>query len=148
MRKGILAATLTLETNQYEAAPNPPNEAGEPCWHIDINQSASGMSTEERRCLDDTWRQHSDWLFGNVKGRSRWVGLDDITDEYLKKGWLVEGEGKTLILSHVESEDDEWIADQIWGFQEVDGERRHCRNFVITKGDQRAEFRFVYDYEE
>lgn len=150
VRKGILAATLTLETNQYEAAPNPPNEALEPCWHIDIVQSASGMSTEERRCLDDTVRQHSDWLFGNVQGRSAWVALEDIEDAYLKNGWLAEGEagGKNLILSHAESEDYGWTADQIWGFQEVDGERRHCRNIVITKGDQRAEFRFVYDYEE
>ncbi|KAM3444563.1 hypothetical protein NHJ13734_001377 [Beauveria thailandica] len=151
VRKGILAATLSLETNQYEAAPSPPNEDEPPCWHIDIVQSASGMGTEERRCLDNTFRQHSDWLFGNVRGRSRWVGVEDIEDAYLKAGWLVEGGesgSKELIESHAESEDYGWTADQIWGFQEVDGERRHCRNIVITKGEQRAEFRFVYDYEE
>ena len=108
------------------------------------------MSTEERRCLDDTYRQHSDWLFGNVRGRSTWVGPEDIDDEYLARGWLVEGEAgaKNLILSHVESDDYGWVADQIWGFQEVDGQRRHCRNFVVAKDGQRAEFRFVYDYEE
>ncbi|KAM0666560.1 hypothetical protein ACQRIT_005316 [Beauveria bassiana] len=150
VRKGILAATLSLETNQYEAAPSPPNEDELLCWHIDIVQSASGMGTEERRCLDNTFRHHSDWLFGNVRGRSRWVSVEDIEDAYLKGGWLVEGESgsKELIESHAESEDYGWTADQIWGFQEVDGERRHCRNIVITKGDQRAEFRFVYDYEE
>ncbi|KAJ2976363.1 hypothetical protein NQ176_g4997 [Zarea fungicola] len=147
VRKGILAATITIETNQYEAAPNPPNEHGPECWHIDIAQSASGMSTEERRCLDNTFRQHSDWLFGNVRGRSTWVSLDEIEDEYLKNGWLVEGEGKNLIHSYAESEDYGWTADQIWGFQEVDGQRHHCRNFVIKKGDQRAQFRFVYDYD-
>ncbi|OAA64976.1 hypothetical protein ISF_04386 [Cordyceps fumosorosea ARSEF 2679] len=147
VRKGILAATLTLETNQYEAAPNPPNEDAPACWHVDIVQSASGMSTEERRCLDNTFRQHSDWLFGNVRGRSTWVGVEDIEDEYLKRGWLVEGE-KALILSHAESEDYGWVADQIWGFQEVDGQRRHCRNIVVAKDAERAEFRFVYDYEE
>ncbi|KAM3443528.1 hypothetical protein MY4824_000414 [Beauveria thailandica] len=151
VRKGILAATLSLETNQYEAAPSPPNEDEPPCWHIDIVQSASGMGTEERRCLDNTFRQHSDWLFGNVRGRSRWVGVEDIEDAYLKAGWLVEGGesgSKELIESHAESEDYGWTADQIWGFQEVDGQRRHCRNIVITKGEQRAEFRFVYDYKE
>lgn len=148
VRKGILASTITIEVNQYEAAPAAPNEDKPDCWHIDIVQSASGLtSTQENRSIDDTFRPHSDWLFGNIKGHSTWVGVDDIKDEYLKKGWLAEGD-KELLLSHVESDDYGWVADQIWGFQEVDGERHYCRNIVITKEAERAEFRFVYDYEE
>ena len=148
VRKGVGLATITIDVNQYEAPPKAPSTADGTFTHIDIEQSASGLSsTKEARCLDDLPRDHSDWLFGNVKGQSSWVSVDDITDEYLKKGWLSEGEGKTLIRSHVVSQDNGWTATQIWGFQDINGERRYCRNIVIAKGDQRAEFRFVYNYE-
>ncbi|KAK4086658.1 LCCL domain-containing protein [Purpureocillium lilacinum] len=148
VRKGVGLATITIDVNQYEAPPKAPSTADGTFTHIDIEQSASGLSsTKEARCLDDLPRDHSDWLFGNVKGQSSWVSVDDITDEYLKKGWLSEGDGKTLIRSHVVSQDNGWTATQIWGFQDINGERRYCRNIVIAKGDQRAEFRFVYNYE-
>ena len=143
-------ASISIVVNQYEAPPKPPNDAStDIVTHIDIEQIATGLSsTIENRCVDNTWREHSDWLFGTVKGKTYWVGLDDIEDEYLKQGWLPEGEGKNMVLSHVESQDYGWTADQVWGFQEVEGERRYCRNIIVVKEDQRAEFRFVYDYEE
>lgn len=149
IRTGISMATISIVVNQYEAPPKPPNESTDIVTHIDIEQFATGLSgSVENRCVDDTYRDHSDWLFGNVRGKSYWVSVDDIEDEYLKGGWLAEGEGKNLVLSHVESQDYGWVADQVWGFQEVEGERRYCRNIIITKDDQRAEFRFVYDFEE
>merc|ERR1712000_717432 len=58
---------------------------GDVIQHIDIEQSASGLtSTHEKRCLDDVFREHSDWLFGTVKGKTKWVTLDEVTDEFLK----------------------------------------------------------------
>ncbi|QPH00313.1 hypothetical protein C2857_003740 [Epichloe festucae Fl1] len=146
IRTAISYATITITVNQYEAPPKPPNESTETFTHIDINQSASGLtSTQENRCVDDTEREHSDWLFGTVKGRTKWVSLDEVEDTYLKNGWEVEGDGK-FILGHVENQDSGWTADQLWGFQIVNGERRYCRNTVVAKGDQRAEFRLVYSY--
>ncbi|KAG6041552.1 hypothetical protein E4U41_003568 [Claviceps citrina] len=147
IRTAISYATISIAVNQYEAVPKPPNESAVPVTHIDITQSASGLtSTQENRCVDDTPREHTDWLFGTVRGRTKWVGLDDIGDTYLKSGWEVEGDGR-FIWSHVESCDAGWTADQVWGFQRVDGERRYCRNIVVEKGDRRAEFRLVYNYD-
>ena len=147
IRKGIGMASVTLDVNQYEAPPKPPNTSSDIFTHIDIEQTASGLSsTHERRCVDDVWRDHSDWLFGNVTGKTRWVSLDEVDDEHLKKGWEIEGEGKAFILSQVESKDNGWIARQIWGFQVIEGERRYCRNIVVTKGEERAAIRLVYDY--
>ncbi|KAK8924738.1 hypothetical protein MANI_002584 [Metarhizium anisopliae] len=146
IRTGISYATISLSVNQYEAPPKPPNESTGTVVHIDIDQSASGLTnTQENRCLDNTYRDHTDWLFGHVKGRSTWVGLDEIEDAYLKNGWEAEADGK-LIFSHVESLDAGWTATQVWGFQLVNGERRYCRNIVVAKGSERAEFRLVYDY--
>ncbi|EQL01065.1 mitochondrial phosphate carrier protein 2 [Ophiocordyceps sinensis CO18] len=70
--------------------------------------------------------------------------------EYLGAGWLTTGDGNDddVVFNHVVSMGNGWTATQVWGFQDVGGERRHCRNVVIEKGAQRAEFRLVYDFVE
>ncbi|PNY29329.1 Uncharacterized protein TCAP_00755 [Tolypocladium capitatum] len=147
-RTAIGFATVTIDVSQYDAPPKAPSTAEGTFVHIDIEQSASGLtSTKELRCLDDVPRNHSDWIFGAVQGQSRWVALDDVDDEYLKTGWdAVEGKG--LILSHVVSQGNGWTATQVWGFQTVHGERRYCRNILVQNGGERAEFRLVYDFLE
>ncbi|KAK0760144.1 hypothetical protein N5P37_007224 [Trichoderma harzianum] len=149
IRKGISLATITIEVEQYEGPPKPPNTAADVVTHIDIKQSASGLSsTQENRCFDNFPRDHTDWLFGTVTGRSRWVSLDEVTDEFLKKGWEVEGEGQSFITNIAENKEKGWVAEQVWGFQIVDGERRYCRHVVVTKGEERAQIRLVYDFNE
>ncbi|KAK2054048.1 hypothetical protein LY76DRAFT_597331 [Colletotrichum caudatum] len=153
-RKAIGLATVTLTVKQYTAPPSPPGQGTEPVTHIDVDQVATGglKGTSEERCLDFEFREHSDWMFGTVRGQSKWMSLDEIEDEFLKKGWL-EGEaettgpgGKGHIYSHVESIDNGWTATQVWGFQTINGERRHARNILVQKGDKRVEIRLVYDW--
>lgn len=103
-------------------------------------------TTHENRCIDDVPRDSVDKIFGDVTGRSKWLKMAEIQDEFLKKGWDAEDD-ETLFQSHVVSRTNGWTAVQIWGFQTIDGQRRYCRNIVISKGDKRATFRFVYDYE-
>jgi len=131
-----------------------------PVTHIDIQQIVTGglKGTREQRCLDSQFREHSDWLFGHVQGKSKFINLDEVDDEFLKSGWdadaTEEGGGpegkerKKHILSYVENLDPSggWTATQIWGFQVVDGNRHYVRKVVVQKDDQRAEFRLVYDY--
>ncbi|KAL2107937.1 hypothetical protein VUR80DRAFT_4478 [Thermomyces stellatus] len=154
LRKTISYASVTLEITQYEGPPKPPNTSTTPATHIDIQQIATaGMKgTREERCLDSTERPHSDWIFGNVRGQSRWLSLSEIEDDFLRSNWL-EGdeektgpEGKDHVWSFVRSVDSDWTAEQIWGFQTIEGERRYCRNIVIRKGDERVNMRLVYDY--
>ncbi|CAM1507220.1 Fc.00g068610.m01.CDS01 [Cosmosporella sp. VM-42] len=147
IRKPVSYATITLDVTQYTAPPKPPATGTDIVTHIDITQSASGLSsTQENRCLDNEFREHSDWLFGDVKGRSQWISLDEVEDAFLKKDWLIEGEGKNLILSHVESQGNGWTATQVWGFQNINDERRYVRHVLVKKGDKRVEVRFVYDF--
>ena len=149
IRKAIGVAGISLDINQYEAPPKPPNTATDVFWHIDIAQSASGVtSTQENRCLDNTEREHTDWLFGAVKGSSRLVSLDEFDDAFLKTGWEGADEAKAFIVSHVESQGNGWVATQIWGFKVTDGVRRYARNILVTKGDKRVEMRLYYDYVE
>ncbi|KAK3389103.1 hypothetical protein B0T20DRAFT_483976 [Sordaria brevicollis] len=154
-RKIVGLASLTLDIKQYSAAPSPPAEPSAPAvFHIDIEQTGTGgmKGTSEKRCLDNIFRDHKDWLFGHVKGQTRWVNPEDIDDAFLKSGWLEGDEekkgpnGESHVCSHVESYDAGWTATQIWGFKTIDGVRRHVRNVVIAKGKDRVELQLVYDY--
>jgi hypothetical protein len=108
--------------------------------------------TTEKRCLDWTPREHSDWLFGRVEGQTKWVTAAEVDDEHLKQNWIEDDteksgpKGETHLFSHVVSLDNDWVADQIWGFQMINGERRYARNIVVSKDGQRACIRLVYDF--
>jgi hypothetical protein len=155
----VSLATVTLHVKQFTAPPSPPADpANPPVTHIEIEQTGTGgmKGSTEKRCLDYTFREHSDWLFGHVKGQTKWVTPAEVTDAFLKDGgnggWL-EGEeektgpnGETHVLSYVESLDNGWTATQIWGFKVVEGERKYVRNVVIAKEGERVELQLVYDW--
>ncbi len=155
MRKTIGIATITLDVEQSVQEPLPPSESKEPATVIIIKQTIAGgiPGTTETRCLDWVYRNHSDRIFGDVKGRSQWIAAANIEDASLAKGWIEDEaeaagpNGETHVYSIAESQaEGSWVAQQVWGFQTVDGERRYARNVVITKGDERVEFRVVYDF--
>ena len=89
-------------------------------------------------------------MFGEVLGKSRWIALRDVEDAYLRAGWGEEmnRDGAMAMESHVKSVGNGWTAVQIWGFEEVDGERRYTRHVVVTKGDQRIEAKLIYDFQK
>lgn len=131
--------------------------------------TATGIKgTRETRTLDWTAREHKDWVFGRAMGQSRWLTAADAaalvatpegearankwTDsDFLALDWLVGEEeqtgpnGEPLLLSHVAA-DAGWYATQIWGFQNIGGERRYVRNVVVAKGDKFENFKMVYDF--
>ncbi|KAK4105400.1 hypothetical protein N658DRAFT_417558 [Parathielavia hyrcaniae] len=154
-RKMVSMATVTLQVKQYVGPPSPPSDpAGPEVAHVEIEQTGTGgmKGTTEKRCLDSAFREHSDWLFGHVKGQSKWLAAANITDDFLKAGWL-EGDaekggpnGETHLLSYVESIDSNWTATQVWGFKTIDGERKYVRNVVIAKGEERVELQLIYDW--
>lgn len=155
-RKAVSMATLTLDIKHYTAPPSPPADpSGPEVSHIEIEQTGTGglKGSTERRCLDYTFRDHSDWLFGSVRGQSKWMKPEEIQDPFLaSKDWFEGDEekggpnGETHVLSHVESVDNGWTATQIWGFQLVEGVRKHVRHIVIAKGSERVELKLVYDW--
>jgi hypothetical protein len=140
MRKAITSGTVTLSIEEYK------DEQGN--THIDIEQTGlAGMKgTTELRTLDWKEAEHEDHVFGKVRGRSRWTKLREIQDDFLKSGWLPEIVDGETIHNHVESVNDGWIVDQVWGFEELSGERRYVRHVVITKEGKRVQARLVYDF--
>lgn len=129
-RKAIAWATINLVVTQYTV----PNTAA---TAIDIEQIATpgGIKTREERVLDWSKRAHTDQVFGDLVGQSRWTGtgLDgwDALDSYLKEGWL-EGDGELAgekgefhVESYVINEKAGWEGTQVWflSFIIVDGRR-------------------------
>ncbi|KAL8627968.1 hypothetical protein Q9189_006347 [Teloschistes chrysophthalmus] len=129
MRRLISLATVTLTITQYTSS-------DDNSTHIDIHQIASpgNISSDENRILDWTYRDHSDKVFGEVKGKSRWAKLKEVDDhEFLKEGYDdLEGEH---VQGYVESKSGGWTVDQTWGFETIDGKRYHTRRIICRKGD-------------
>ncbi|KAF8078762.1 LCCL domain-containing protein [Lyophyllum atratum] len=144
-RKAIGYGTVTLNIKHFK------DEAG--AEHVDIDQTLTGgiPGTSERRTLTWTERENEDHLFGAVIGKSRRTKVDILEDEFLKKNWTEDTFEHGVIQSYVESNTPKsgttWIANQTWGLEIIDGERRYTRHVKFTgPGGEDIECRLVYDY--
>ncbi len=132
--------------------------------HLTITQSSNNKikivqsvtvgkmpGTTEEYDLDWQWRNNEDGFFGSIEGRSRWVNVGEgCASAIVAPGdeqWIEgDSEGK-LIQALGRKVDDNWEAAHLWGFEIVDGERRHTRR-VYVKNNKGEELRvkMVYDY--
>jgi len=146
LRKAISLATVTLTVKH-----NPDNRGVE---RIEVVNTLTGgiPGTTELSVLDWTNSLHEDYVFGKVLGRSKRVDFPDgIEDPLLKEGWNASrGEKEDGVLYFYDENvggSVHWTAEQLWGFGELNGERRHLRCVRMAGKDERARyFRLVYDY--
>jgi hypothetical protein len=164
-RRAIAAATATLHVRHYKDDNN--------VEHIDIEQKiASGLpGTTENRTLDWTFRESSDFIFGPVLGKSRRVPVDEIDNEFLRNGWMPDTVEHGVIDAYMKSDTPKskrtWMVEQVrqhfrcfarlqntlpiqvWGFEEINGERRHVRHVdFIGPKDEHIQARLVFDFHE
>ncbi|TFY71494.1 hypothetical protein EVG20_g1521 [Dentipellis fragilis] len=144
-RKAIGLATITLSVKHYK------DDDGKE--HIDIGTTLTGgiKGTTENRTLDWDRRTHEDHVFGSVIGQSRRVKAEDVESEFLKNGWSQDTVEHGLINAYGESDTPKsglsWVANQTWGFEEIDGERKYVRHVDFTGTDgEKVQARMVYDY--
>ncbi|KAK2865417.1 hypothetical protein FQN49_003595 [Arthroderma sp. PD_2] len=172
-RKAIGLATITLHVKQYTE-----NEV----VHIDIAQTLTGgiSGTTEKRELGWNTKEHTDHIFGSVKGQTRFIGSkkdgsktvpaieiqtkvgkeeedaavakffngDVLADGSASDGWAVdESEGdEPFLQSWVQSVDNGWTAEQVWGFEVINGARYYTRRIVVAKNGVCSKVRLVYPY--
>ncbi|KAF9015524.1 hypothetical protein BDQ17DRAFT_51031 [Cyathus striatus] len=145
-RKAISLGTITLYINHY-------NDSEIDVERIDIDQTITGgiPGTSEKRILDWTGREHEDHLFGAVVGKSRRVKVDELDEEWLKRDWTEDTLERGVVQSYVESDTPKsgttWIANQTWGVEVINDDRRYARHVKFTgpKGED-IEARLIYDY--
>lgn len=132
--------TVTVEVKQYT------DDHG--TVRIEIKNVVGGGKsiTTELRVLDWELIERQDPSLGQLHCRSRCVQLRDIEDDFLRQGWPKDLNEDGLIHSRVESIDHGWVQEQTWGFAEVEGQRRHVRRVVVSKGSERRSARFVLDW--
>ena len=88
--------------------------------------------------------EKENWIWGKVRGRSRYASPSGLEDQYLREWW---DEGTDVVEGWAESMTDGWTAHQAWGFAEVEGERRHVRRILAKKkGWKDLRIRMVYDW--
>ncbi|GJJ13911.1 hypothetical protein Clacol_008168 [Clathrus columnatus] len=144
LRTAIRLATITLHVNHYYK---------DGVEHIDIKQTLTGgiEGTEENRTIDWTERKHTDKLFGPVVSKSRRIKAEDLPNEYLSVGWLSEAVESGLIHSYVVSDKPEgskgyWTAEQAWGFEIINEQKRHVRHVYFTSEEEIIKAKLIYDY--
>jgi len=143
-RKIIGVATITLNVKHYK------DESG--AERIDIAQTLTGglSGTTELRTLDGIEREHQDDIFGSVIACSCRVPVEELKEEWLKNGWSEDTLAQPLIRtvgkSNTEKSGLTWTAEQTWGFQIINGEKRYARGIYFFTPDEVIKIRLIYDY--
>lgn len=58
---------------------------------VAIDNKAYGIKgTRETRAMDWVSREHKDYIWGNVRGRCRYVLTSELTEDSLSSGWSEE----------------------------------------------------------
>ena len=111
--------------------------------------AASVPGTTEQYILDWEWRKNHDAFFGDIEGRSRLISQDEARQNGAEGDWTADDSGGKLIQAIGKKPDDAWSATHLWGFEEVDGARRHTRRVKVTsKEGNELLVRMVYDWND
>ncbi|TFK49996.1 hypothetical protein OE88DRAFT_1632087 [Heliocybe sulcata] len=144
-RKAIASSSLTLHVTHDKDEHNS-------IERVQTKQVLSGgLSTEQKLTLN--WEEkHSEGTpFGDLIVRSKRMPLAEIQDAFLKEGWTADTVEHGVIYTRIESDTEKpegaWSLEQVWGFEDIAGDRRHTRHVKGTdsKGDV-VTARLVYDY--
>lgn len=139
IRQAVQYSNITVSLKQYTH----PDTGSQ---HLDQEQvSTGGVRNVEDRVMDWEWTDKSNWIWGMVHGRSRYVEIAAVDDEWLREGWGEDG--GEMVEMFAESDKDGWSAWQVWGFATVEAERRHVRKILAKrKGWKDERVRMVYDW--
>ena len=117
---------------------------------VRMEQTATAASipgTTEEYILDWEWRKNHDAFFGDIEGRSRWITIAGAKQNGAEGDWKEDDSGGKLIQAVGKKPDDTWTATHLWGFENIDGARRHTRRVKVSSSDgKELKVRMVYDF--
>ncbi|KAJ7478682.1 hypothetical protein B0H11DRAFT_1281373 [Mycena galericulata] len=141
-RKAIGWASATVHLKHFKDT--------EGVEHIEVAHQVSSSGTPKGEVRILTWTEQTieSPLFGKIITKTRRVSQAELDDEHLKSGWTADTLESGLIQADARGGGDiKWATTQVWGIEEIQGERRHTRHIKFTgsKGNVILA-RFVYDY--
>ena len=124
--------------------------ASNPAVEIAVKQTVrpGGFDSFNSYFLDGAVREDTVPIFGTIAMHADYVKAGGIAEDELL-GYEIEGtkdEEKAAIREVAKSVYSGWETVTVWGFEEVQGERRYCKYCVTTKDEKTATARLVYDY--
>ena len=122
---------------------------------LDVTREIGGRTVTEHRALDGSEGAHEVSVLGRtLLMLARRAAPAELGPAWLQQtgGWLPESfVDSKVVYTRARSDpaagDAAWQIEQVWGFEEVGGAKRHVRrvHFVSPKGKE-VEARLVYDY--
>ncbi|KAG1716008.1 hypothetical protein ID866_1173 [Astraeus odoratus] len=152
-RRAVSACTVALSVRHYT------DDAG--VEHIDIDQKLIGAipggisGGNDNHILDFQERQYDDEVFGLLIAKTRRISVEEIEDEFLRTGWsedtVADGVIHTIAWSDPVKNTSgyKWTAEQTWGFEVINGERKHVKRVTLTSSGKKngpVRVRLVYGY--
>ncbi|KAF7288443.1 hypothetical protein HMN09_01397000 [Mycena chlorophos] len=144
-RKAVGMVSATSDVHVYA------DEGG--VEHLDITAHVSGGFTSkaerlEGRVLNWTDKEIEHPLFGACTTKSKRVLPAEVDAAELQNGWTPECTAAGVIfIQVVPTSGTDWVSKQVWGIEEINGEKRHTRRFLVTtKKNKTVYARLVYDY--
>ncbi|KAK4897705.1 hypothetical protein LTR27_004477 [Elasticomyces elasticus] len=139
IRQAVQYSTITVTVKHYTG------EDGKE--HLDQKQvSTGGITNEDLRKLDWEWNEVENFIWGKVRGRNRVTKVSELDDDFLKQGWSQDCVEDGVVETVSKSLTSGWAATQIFGFADVDGQRKQVRRVLGRKGDQVERVMQVYDW--
>ncbi|KAH7033545.1 uncharacterized protein B0I36DRAFT_383385 [Microdochium trichocladiopsis] len=131
-RKAIGKVAVTMHLSQAQGADG--------VYRISAkNMVGDKQMSAEERILD--WQvREAESPVGKVQAKTELTSAGKIADAFLASGW------DSADVIHGFATGDGWTLEQVWGFANVAGEKRHVRKLVCVKGKERKDFTLVYDY--
>lgn len=118
LRQAITLATISLHTVQTptptqtnktnDAAAAAATDGGGGIITIQNIANMGLKGTTEIRHLDWQWREHRDYIWGQVRGRCGFKAMQDVADERLREGWLEETLRGECIQEDAAAGDESW----------------------------------------
>ncbi|OQE15880.1 hypothetical protein PENSTE_c026G03300 [Penicillium steckii] len=143
LRRGIMMSRIALHTFQQV------DSSG--VTTITIHNMASGgiKGTTETRVVDGDSREHTDYIWGHVKGLCRFMPTGDTTtDDKLSGDWSEETREGECIVDETSAVDGSWssVMIKVWGFEIIDNSRYLVRHVTVKRGNESSSAKLVYEY--
>lgn len=145
-RKVVSSATPTLYIKHFKDSDG--NE------HVQTTQEGPmGLKGgSEERMLDGSRIQQESPAFGPVLHSIQRARVDELDSDWQKEGWSLDTIEHGVILARLEGDTSKggksWVTSQVWGFADIEGERKHVRKVHAKGSDEETIMcRLVYDYQ-